>query len=129
MHSFTLLCRFRHQTKLIFDYYILSESRLPPKTVFTVEHCPKQTYSTLISHLLKHFERQLFTILSFLIICAHLHLNYFNYFAHSSQSSSSLVLLLLPLFFKPLDHHNGFYWVTNAHGPPPQPTACRSPTG
>ena len=28
------------------------------------------------------------------------------------------------LFFKPHSHPNGFYWVTNAHGPSPQPTAC-----
>ena len=26
--------------------------------------------------------------------------------------------------FKPHSHPNGFYWVTNAHGPSPQPTAC-----
>ena len=31
------------------------------------------------------------------------------------------------LFLKPHSHPNGFYWVTNAHGPSPQQTACRSP--
>ena len=35
------------------------------------------------------------------------------------------------LFYKPHYHPNGFYWgggVTNAQGPSPQPTACRSPS-
>ena len=44
--------------------------------------------------------------------------HYKTFFAAPSYHRPSV------FFIKPHSHPNGFYWVTNSHGPLPQPTSC-----